>query len=406
MAEFEYSSNQETAAEITLGFSVDDRLMDEITPREVILSESLLTPGLQTFVKVHSYIHSINQVNDQVKNFDKFKSQTMTVNIKRPILARFGFEDTMDVSQTIYRLEKRKLYNPNVEEFTLHACDQTLLNDAATLVSKIWKCTKPSDIVSYVLQSCAGAQQIKVEEPCDPARDYKAENIHPFQVVAQQGSVALADGGNDPSFVHYMTYENGGTHRFESLFTMAQQSPVATFQYNEVGTGFADPRSIMHYEFPCDFDVLSDILNSLGPNGSASSMIGINPVTKGYSLLGDQTQGCGLGSTVLKRALSNRNSAMQQNMCPDYADLYLLKRQARMGLLERDKIALRLTVPWNPILHAGKIIEIKLINKENGQENYGTGLYLIHSLIHNVKNGGYATTTLDCVSKTVGTGEV
>jgi hypothetical protein len=54
-------------------------------------------------------------------------------------------------------------------------------------------------VVSDVLVNCAGAINPDIE-PSLPARDYIAENIHPFQVVNQQAEVALA-GGNDPSFL-------------------------------------------------------------------------------------------------------------------------------------------------------------------------------------------------------------
>ena len=82
-----------------------------------------------------------------------------------------------------------------------------------------------------------------------------------------------------------------------------------------------------------------------------------------------------------------------------------------MSLLEKDKIALRLTVPFNPILNVGKVITLDLINKMSMQEkqpvpNYGSGDYLILNMFHEVRRGGYAITVMDCVSTTVGSGEV
>jgi hypothetical protein len=255
-------------------------------------------------------------------------------------------------------------------------------------------------------------------ESCDPARDYMAENIHPFQVVAQQANVALAEG-NDPSFLHFMTYKNLGTHHFQSLRKLSKKKPVIRLSYSENGnlSGYADPRNIMTYSFPCDFDLLSDILNGIGPNGAdISSFAAFNPKMKMFNLFGSQVIGCGIGSAVLKAAMSNMGSAQQQNACPDYSQFYLLKRQARMGLLEQDKIALRLTVPFNPILHVGEIIRVELYNKEieyrdrdrlqKDNLNYGSGDYLIMSMTHNIKQGGFGTTTMDCVSQTVGQGVV
>jgi hypothetical protein len=96
-------------------------------------------------------------------------------------------------------------------------------------------------------------------------------------------------------------------------------------------------------------------------------------------------------------------------MCPDYAKEFLQFRQARMSLLSREKIALRMTVPFNPELHAGKTIDVFFYNKEirpHKAENYGSGKYLVLHMFHHIVQGGLATTTMDCVASTVGKGIV
>jgi hypothetical protein len=78
-----------------------------------------------------------------------------------------------------------------------------------------------------------------------------------------------------------------------------------------------------------------------------------------------------------------------------------------MGLLEKDKVALRLIAPWNPLLHAGDVITLEWKDKDaGGTQLYGSGDYLIASMTHRVQMGGYSTTTFDCVSTTVGRGIV
>lgn len=404
MAETYSNQDQSLLAQFELSFNrVSNNTLNEVTPVEIILGESLLTPGLQTYVRVHSYRHNI-----PLKNIDEYKGSGISIDIERKCLAAFNLPSTMEVRQVVYRVEQRKPINNSVEEFIIHACDQTLLNDAATLVSKSWKCTSPSSVVSDVLRNCAGASRLDVEGSL-PARDYIAENIHPFQVVAQQADVALA-GGSDPSFVHFMTYKNLGTHHFRSLYTMTRKAAIMKFDYSETGTGngYGVPNSIMTHEFPCDFDLLSDILNGIDENGVDINSIAIfNPVFKSFSLLGNQALGCGFGGGVIKSSLTNSGSAGLQNMCPDDVQTHLLKRQARMALLEQDKIGLRLTVPWNPRLHAGEVIELELHNRDDPtQLNYGSGKYLITSMTHNLKLGGFATTVMDCVSTTVGRGGV
>jgi hypothetical protein len=70
---------------------------------------------------------------------------------------------------------------------------------------------------------------------------------------------------------------------------------------------------------------------------------------------------------------------------------------------------LRLTVPFNPILHAGKVVRVNLYNKDvlpKPALRYGSGDYLILHMFHHILPGGLATTVMDCVSTTVGRGEV
>lgn len=377
---------------------VPSSVMEEVSVREIILGESLLTPGLQTSVKVHSFLHT-----DVAKNFDLFKNKNITINIDRPILRN---NPKMIVNQRIYRIDNRKLINNQNEQFIIRACDPTQLYDLEALVSKTWKCTTPSDVVSHVLTNCAGVQYLDLEGSNFP-RDYSADNIHPFQVVNQQANYAIA-GADDPSFVHYMTYGlNGeGIHHFRSLSSLSSQSPISSYTYDETSNSYKNVNGIMTYSFPCDFDLMSDILNGIDANGNdINSGIFFNPWMKSFSLFGTQVTGCGIGAGMIKNAITNMNSATGQDMCPDYSSIYLLKRQGRMALLEKDKVALRLTVPFNTNLHAGQVINIRLYNKNDrtGQTLlYGSGNYLISSMFHQIFIGGLATTTMECVSQTAG----
>lgn len=398
------SQSRELLTAMQVSFGSHPSLID-MTPMEVILGESILIPGLQTSVRVHSYFHSL-----PIKDLNAFKGATVAINLDRPILGSYGLPTSLNVRQQVYRLQERKLVNNNVEEFVIQACDPTLLRDGETLVTKSWKCTPPSAIVSEMLGTCVGATAIDVESSCCP-RDYVAECIHPFSVIDQQAQAALI--GNDPSFMHYMTYQNGGTHHFRSLNSLCAQSPVMEFYYDEVGItkggGYANPSLLMTHNFPCDFDLLSDILNGLGPDGSSmSSIFSFNPLVRNFGIGGTQNQiGCAKGSTVLSIAMTNAGSESEQNACPDYSQFFALERQAKVGLLDENKLALTMIVPWNPILNVGKVIRLTLNNKEDRSIlNYGSGNYLIHSLTHNIKYGGYATITLNCVATTVGGGVV
>ena len=242
-------------------------------------------------------------------------------------------------------------------------------------------------------------------DSCEPARDYIAENIHPFQVVQQQCNVAL--DGDDPSFLHYMTFEGTGTHYFRSLKKLMQGNSIRDYAHSETAMDLANPQRVIHFSFPCDFDYLSDLLNGLDENGqNINTLSTFNPVNMFMQLLGAgggdtaaMSGGCGMGSANHKQALTNKGTSHQQNSCDLDVERYLLLRQARMGLLEKDKIALRLTIPWDPHLHVGNTINFTWTNKQNDSPVSGSGKYLIAALKHNIQFGGYATTTLDCITR-------
>lgn len=393
-------------ANFTIEFDISNPdNINQFTPREIVMMESLLTPGIQTSISADSFLHN------PIKDYNDFKNKTVKIKIVKPNLAYYDMNTTMDVEATIYRLQNRYRINNGNETLTFQACHYTLLEDARRLISRPHKCTTPSAIVRDVLQSCIGASNIDVEDS-QPVRDYAAQNIHPFKVIADQADVALANG-TDPSFIHFMTYRNKGTHHFRSLYNLTRQDPVMKFTYSETSnnldydSAYKNPYSALTYTFPCDFDLLSDLLNGIDVNGSFIGTSIIQNVRNTLSSAFNFTPGaCALGTT-LKLAMTNTNTDKDQLACGTQTENYLLVRQARMNLLAQDKIALRFTVPWNPNVHAGDVVEFNILGREiENSVLYGSGKYLIHSMTHTVKLGGYSTTTMDCVSTTVGEGIV
>ena len=379
----------------------------DMTVKEINLGESLLTPALQTLVRLQSYVYS-----NPTKIFEQFKNQRININMRTKDGAK-----NVTIGQTVYRLDNREMMPLNIgqtEEFSVHACDQTLLEDAKHLMSRSFKCKTPKQVVSEALQCCMSSNNDNLEDT-GPARDYIAENIHPFQVITQQANAAV--NGNDPSFTHFMNYNFGGgpgQHRFRSLKSLSSASPKATFRHYETGvmsTGkdynSANENAAIAFSFPCDFDLLTDLLNGLDENGRDLNTGGFfNPSSGDFSKFGQDAGGCGLGGTNYKVSMSNKGTAQQHNACESNVEQYLLKRQGRMSLLDKDKVALRLLTKWRPDIHAGDVIRFEWWNKKTNDLLYGSGDYLVSSLIHNIQLGGFSTTTFDCVSTTVGRGVV
>lgn len=370
---------------------------------EVTMTESLLSPSVQTIMIMQDPIHYAP--NNKPKDLNLYKGKTFTGNFYKP-----DIDAELEVSHIVYRISNRKPINDQVEQYEIHCIDNFALKNVTKRMSKYFKCTNPSDVVKAAM-SCAGVIGSYVQ-PSGPVRDYNAANIHPYQVMAQQADVAL--DGNDPSFLHYMTLENViGKQYFQSIKRIASLGSIATYTYTEAGAGlgYANPYGIMTYEFPCDFDLMSDLLNGLDSDGNPTnaSLIVHNIWNGQIALMGSQSMGCGMGAGITKTALSNINSAASSGNCEVDVESYMAFRQARLALLENDKTALRIKVPFNPNLHVGNIITANFYNKSKdamGQLEFGSGDYIICSLSHNCKSGGFSTTVLDLVNTTVGQGEV
>lgn len=402
------SDNQkltENQTKLSCTMTVGETVLFETTVNEVNLTESLLTPGLQTTLSIQSR----NNL-DFIKNLDEFYGAEVKIKAVRPILDLYNLKSDFNTTQRIYRLSNRERGNYSYESFQLDACDPTLLKDAQSYIAQSWSCATPSQVVQEVLNKCIKPQNMEIE-PSLTKRDYIAENIHPFQVITQQAEAALNTSKLDPSFLHFMTYQDISgndipTHNFKSLTAMASQSPIFSYAASpkiSSDLNYSNIRDVMSYSFPCDFDLLSDVLNGYDEQGNQySSLVAYNNLTGAISLFGSMGD-CGM---TPNSTATNTGSEDLQNSCNNNTQQYLLKRRARMALVEQDKIALRLVVPFNPMLNVGKVINFTYTLNEKVKSNYGSGDYLIVNMTHNIKLGGFGITIIDCVSETVASGGV
>tara|TARA_R110000772_G_scaffold99174_1_gene198787 strand:- start:66989 stop:68290 length:1302 start_codon:yes stop_codon:yes gene_type:complete len=387
-------------------------VLNQTTMKEVTLSESLLTPGVQTTINIES---ANDLVSLPMKNLDLFYNKTMLIYAKREILKndpqgnkKFEFS----TAQRVYRLSDRKPKNYQAEQFSLHGCDPSLLEDVKTWVNAGWRCRTPSDITKDVFLNCldVGPDQYDIENS-GPTRDFMSENLHPFQVIRKQAEAAIA-GSKDPSYVHFMTYQNRGhddipTHNFRSLTRMAKQDPEWIFTYSAKASDSANysrPGDIMKYNSPCDFDLISDLMNGYDENGNKDGNILQTSWDDAKALFFELVNGipeCGGVPNIIK---DQQAMLSIYEGCPTIDPVAVIYRASRMALLDKDKVAMQITIPFNPQMNVGRTIDIMFYDKNN-KENYGSGRYLITNMLHNLKAGGFGVTVLDCVSDTVAAGK-
>lgn len=371
---------------------VSAHMLKDQTFTEVSLTESLLSPALLTVIHLQDVV-----MTNPMKNYDEYKGKNFLLSAANPNLP--GFQ--LDVNNVIYRLAERKPFDRNIENYKLYATDKTLLLNHTVRISKQYQKQTPSAIVQDALGKISPSA-IKVEQTT-PVRDYVARNVHPFEVIYDQANYALARG-NDPSLLHYMTYENGGTHHFRSIKELTSQGVVAKYRWEDKGFGevMKHTYNILSFEFPCEFDLLSDIMNGVGKNMASS--VGINTVKgnfNSYGTNGAAPLGAGIAGSVFSNRGAEDHSATTQFEKPQQY------RAARMALLQPDRISLKIAVPYNPTLHAGNMINVTFPTKEQGVEfEFGSGDYMIVSLTHDLRVGGYGLTAMDLVARTVGSGVV
>jgi hypothetical protein len=396
---------------VSAAISLGGQVPPDVTVKEVIIGESLLNPSAHVAVTLQSLIYTPQSVESRYfntfegKNWTQFKCKPLDLFVTDEAGNR-----TMKVSQKIYRCDNRRFASTNtgqVEELTLHAIDESILKDAETVWEKSWKCSTPSAVVKEALNKIK-ATDIDVDQ-AGPARPYVAESIHPLQVIQQQANVALHNG-SDPSFVHYMTIDHTtgkSIHHFKSLTKLSKAAPYQIYASDTAITGrqgFSDPintryNRALSFNFPCDFDALTDILNGISCDGQVMNQ------TRTMNLSNGVADAVGQGLSIANKlfSLTNLGTAEQHKSCETGVEKYLHLRQARMALLDRDKIALRITIPWTPTLHAGDKIMFNWNNRyDESMRVYGTGEYIVAHLTHNIQFGGFAVTNLDCIANTLG----
>jgi hypothetical protein len=399
-------------SQVSATVNLNGATLQDVTVKEVIVGESLLNPSAHAVVTLQSAMYFRPQ------NWDYFRCKPIIIDIADnnniPNNPR-----TMRVNQMVYRCDNRHFSSTNTgntEDLSLHSIDKSILKDAEFTWEKSWKCSTPSQVVREALQKIGASRSI-VSDSTGPGRPYVAESIHPLQVIQQQANVALYEG-DDPSFVHYMTIrEQTGenVHNFRALKELlsSKHTPYDIYAADTAVTGgtslsdayagsFSDlaMRTATTFNFPCDYDVLSDILNGIDCGGrNLNDVRTFNMVSGEFSsVAGALTQ-----AANIVKSITNMGTAQNQQSCETNVEKYLLKRQARMGLLDKNKIALRITIPWSPWLHVGQQINFHWNNRyEPSYEQYGSGKYLILHLTHNIQYGGYAVTTLDCIANTFG----
>lgn len=398
---------QDTKLTVDVLCPTDPNLIADLTLNEVNISESILSPTIHASFKCE-------QTLEPFRNMDNFYAKPVVIIVKKPILKEMLGKEGINLGLVFYRLSNRKRKSDyTTETFELSACFPTLLADAKAWDKDSYIGT-PSDIVKQIFNNVFNMTgengNIEVEDSY-PTISLTGDARHPFQIINNLAERALSIEKNSPTFLHYMTMQNTKgedipVHRFESVDGMIARgsiNPATPFVYifkNLPENNYENPFDIMSFSFPCDFDLVSDLLNGHDEGGNEFfNVTTIDPYNGKGSIFGEVF---GEYGTAPFASLTNLDSAYKLDQNPTDVERFLLFRRPRMALLEQDKIALKMTIPFNPRLNAGRVITVKI--QKNGEDLYGSGDYLIVNMTHSFRPKGISVTILDCVSNTVAAG--
>lgn len=409
--------------DIDIGVEDKELMFSELSVTNVYVHESILSPTVQISVTFVDSVHLI-------KNFLQYKiakgempNLSMTViNPMFNIEGRGPHGVTRDAELPInnfqvYRMDSRRPLNYHMEQFTLHICSPSIIKNQIYRMSDFYKMKELSKVVEDAMDSVGIKKNVRSIEKTDIHRDYISNNQHPFQVIAEITDMAMKD--NHAQYLHYMTTEEvQGKHYFISLKKLLNNAekkgfkPDFNYEYSEKGANETFTiNDIMTYEFPCDFDTLLDLSGGIIHNkedhkNHKPSMVSINPFDGGIFMVDGKIHGDkklrGFGGALNAGAWSNKNNFEAPGLTsrPSGVEKYLHKRTENITFLHRERIDLKIVVPFNPRLHVGNLIDVSFYSKrEKGSKNkdYGSGIYLVCHMTHDVKVGNYGTTILECI---------
>jgi hypothetical protein len=390
--------------------------------RELSYYEDIYTFAISGYIKIEDsqgFIEALQLTGNEYLeiNFGKIKNSP----------------NTDDQLFRVYKVgDRAPAGNLNTEYYTLYFCSEELVLSEQIKISKSYKGMLISDIVTDVLNNQLKVQskKINVIENTTGMYDFVVPRMKPFETISWVSTYArpAATGtiGADMLF-----YETKDGFNFRSLQSMFQDDVYATYKYQQQNLNSKDQpmqekaTSVLQYEFNKSFDIVKDVASG----SFANRLITLDPTTRtfkttdfNYDKFKDQAKSLNADSVinnlqnrfgdtlnqtaeaVTKLLTSNAGegdvSYMKQKeagFAKDiFAETYIPQRTAQLNLANYNVV--KLAVPGDPGLTAGKVIEFNLMTikpttTKRDLDRFYSGKYLVTAVRHIIQpiNGTYQT---------------
>lgn len=388
---------------------------------------SFVTSGYITLLDAQGFIERLQLTGNEFIEIDFGKVKT-------------GSNDTNQMFR-VYKLGNRvPSGNMNSEVYTLFFCSEELMLSEQIKISKSFKGTKISDIISNILTDKlkVTSKQIEKIEETSGVYDFIIPKLKPFEAISWLSNYARpkATGafGSDMLF-----FETKNGFNFRSLQSLFKQEIYTTYKHepknldDKTQTFQEKTINVLDYQISKPYDMLNEI-NS----GTLSNrLISIDPLTRSYNVTDfdyskfknqAKTLNDGAPTNELKNRLgktennsydgvlkvSTGNSLQQnipyikekQGVAKDvFVESYIPNRTAQISLANYTTI--KATIPGDPGITAGRTVQFNLLSlapsDKKELDDFYSGKYLVTAVRHIITSAGSYQTVLELSKDSVAT---
>jgi hypothetical protein len=328
--------------------------------------------------------------------------------------------DNIIATFRIYKINKRKPSgNQNSETYEFNFCSEELFLSEQTKISQSYPSTSVSDIISDILTNKlkVNKNKINIIEKTTGIYDLTIPNMKPFEAVSWLSTYARPTNYPGSDMLLYQT-KNG--FNFRSLQSLFNDVVFGTYKYSAKNVDASEQSTEDDQIAVQKFEMFKsyDSLNEINAGTLANRLISVDPLIRSfyvtdfdYKKYAPQASTLNsnaptnyftnrLGETqnetyngALKVSTSNKDEMMvgyinarSGSVAKDvFIETYVPLRTAQISLANYTKI--KLTIPGDPGITVGKIIEFKMsslnpIDETQQEDEFYSGKYVVTAVRH------------------------
>lgn len=377
------------------------------TFEEISYNEDLFNNSLSGYVYI---IESSGLIETAAMNGTEFLRLTFS---------KFGDSNNqIDKLFRVYKVGKRKLEGTMFKEsYVLYFCSEELLLSEQYKISKRYKDSLISDIVSDVLTNYLKVPSNKsgTIEATYGKYDFIIPTLKPFDAINFVTNYARPNPQNPGADMLF--YEDKNGFQYRSLQSLMKQTSYYTYTYKPKNIDSKDLNTDVHNVLTYEFLDSFDTLNGITSGTFANQLISLNPLTRtkkitnfdytvysrqakllnSHGIIDDSTnrKGDNLGQasqSMLKLIFSNFDSESNSYVAgvpgasgnDIYAETFIPYRTAQLGLANYTR--LRISVPGDCNLTVGRVLTFNLssrnLTNKGALDKYYSGNYFITGVRH------------------------